>query len=1392
LGSLKSFTVLLTLGAWGAATDGAPFQGVPGSPSTAAAPARPDPPAPPRDYVKAAAWLVQTGDGAKAAQYLRAAEDYRDLLTADEQASLDSLKAQLGAGAPARVAMPAPTAAAAIAPIDAAVAPVAATMPSGTAMRATPGDKQSARWLLQQARDLASQGRYDEASQKVAEARGMDVRWTLFDDTPDRVAATIAKARPKAVAAAPVAPGPRGDRREAKARLKAAREQLSAGQLDAAEAGATEVASWGHKYGVLEDSPDRVLAAVRSVRRRDLVRKAGAAADTTGELYSVLVGEARTALGAGQVEVAEAKALQAQRMNVVPALTADRAEAVLHDIALVKARSGGAGVPVAETPAAAAEREGNALLAAGNRDAAAAKFVEAQRLQAGPVDPQVLPVQAEVPGAVGLTAVPPPAPEPAPALAPAADPTPVLAATPAAPAGAPAAGDGAGMLAQAQALLAAGSFAEAKALAEQARAGGLGVDAQANDLIAQIALAQQGGALKLYEAALDAVRKQEFDRARALLTEIGATETQDEALTQKVQDLLARLPGEQPGQATLGAVTDAEAVLAQKMNVEVGTKVAEARRLLETDPGKAIVLLEQTKTGIEAAEVSDAARKTMVRRLEVAIELAKKDKLVFDEKMKDKAYRAEIEQKRLRILEADNAKLEQVAKLMEEAQEAEAQGDYAEAEQKAKRAAEIDPNNVAATALATVSRIKRHYERDKEIQDGAEESALTAFQDVSATAVVPDDVAKRGIAFPKDFSELTRSRRELMSRFERKKDPKVLAVEEKLNEPVTLNMDKEQPLGEVVNYLSSYTGLNIVVDPKALAEEGLTLNTPVALVVRDVKLKAALKFILSPLNLTYRVDDESGVVQITNPQASRSQTYPVAYPVADLIISPHAKKKQNGPGSIGGNAQAVNPADPNSVLTGPNGADASAALNNQGNMMGGFGGTTGSGERNIGPEDYEPLIQLIRASIAPGSWKDSPDAGLMGAENGGYGLGAGFGGEALGAGTEQAIGTITPFFLNISLIIRHTSEVHDEVQDLLRQLRRLQDLQISVEVRFITVSDSFFEQIGVDFDFGLHSDVVGPKSSFAIPNPDATFYNPGGGTGGGGGAGGAADVPYLLNPSRDHAYPGREPLVVGTQGATNSITQPSFSQNLMIPFLQSSSSAITPFNALTSNVGAQFGLAFLSDLEVYLFLQAVQGDTRSNLVQAPKVTTFNGAPAFVVNTTSRNYVQALVPVVGAGAVAFSPSIGQFQDGVQLFVTPVVSADRRYVRMTMSPIFQTLIQFDTFTIPAAVGGGGLGGQATGINAQVQLPVFSLTTVSTTVTVPDGGTVLMGGVKRLREERREFGVPILAKTPLINRLFRNIGIGRTTDSLMIMVTPRIIILEEEEERLGIPAVNQGNTF
>tara|TARA_R100000789_G_scaffold99417_1_gene105876 strand:+ start:548 stop:835 length:288 start_codon:yes stop_codon:yes gene_type:complete len=85
--------------------------------------------------------------------------------------------------------------------------------------------------------------------------------------------------------------------------------------------------------------------------------------------------------------------------------------------------------------------------------------------------------------------------------------------------------------------------------------------------------------------------------------------------------------------------------------------------------------------------------------------------------------------------------------------------------------------------------------------------------------------------------------------------------------------------------------------------------------------------------------------------------------------------------------------------------------------------------------------------------------------------------------------------------------------------------------------------------------------------------------------------------------------------------------------------------------------------------------------------------------------------------------------------------------------------------------------------VQQPIQEQVFVSTVVSVPDGGTVLLGGVKRLREGRNMAGVPILNKIPYVSRLFKNSGVGRETESLMLMVTPRIIIQEEEEQLLGI---------
>jgi type II secretory pathway component GspD/PulD (secretin) len=1440
LGRLRTLTILLTLGAWGAATEGAPPDNA--APATDAA-AKPPAPVPPVKYLEAGARLFNSGQYDLAAKYISAAQTYRDQLSASEQTVLDAYLREMAkapaepspalaaqpqppAPAPAVVEAPAATAdpAAASAVADSGAAASTIPAPSATAGVDT---RAQAKWLLASAREQITAGNYDGAAAKIAQARSLNIRWGLFDDTPDKVSAVLVKARPTAVAASPGVQTK--DRPTARAKLKEARAAIAAKQFEQAEALAMDVKSWNLSYGMFEDNPDKVAAAARALRRRDAIRNNSPREQPSQGVYDVLVQEARQLAAAGRYDEAEAKAKKAQRMNVVPAVTADRAESVLHDLAMAKARQSSPkddqAVAVATTDvnlnadlaSAKVEREANELLSQNDGKGAAAKFAEAQALRAkeagnGGADTVVLTQPDAAPAPIAAVEV-------------------------------PAANAGEQLLASAKSLFKTGNYPAARQMVEQAKAGNFGdaVNSVADDTLAQIALAEQGGALAMYEAAMDAVRKGDVARARSLLTEVAATgDGLDDGLRAKVQGLLDKLPKDDSGKATVTdrlVGDDPDTLAAQKLNAEVGTKIAEARRLQETDPDKAMAIYDQTLKAVKASGLPESLSRTMARRLEVAIELAKKDKVAFDTKMQDKKYRTEIELKRLRIFEADKAKKDRMKDLLDKAQAAYAEGKYVDAERFAKMAQEIDPNEVAAPILAFKARAQRRWDVEVKNRDAKENGVVMTFQDIDASAVMDPEVQLNGIKYATNFKDLTRERLRMNARLEPKKDADTLSIETKLREPITVNFDK-QPLGDAITFLQNYTGLNITLDPKALTDENVTSASPIDLHLNKAKLSTVLKFMLKPLGLTYKVED--GVLLITSPQASLASTFTKTYYVGDLIMPPG--KTNNGPFGIpsaynpqGGNTSA----DPNSMQ-----AQAMQMGNGVTSMAGGGAGNaqfTTSEKPNV---DMSPLIQLVSSSIAPGTWRTYDQNGSE--TSGAFGMGGGFGGGAGGAGADvgdtQPIGSITPFFLSISLIIRHTAEIHEQVADLLRQLRRLQDLQVSIEVRFITVSDSFFEDIGVSFDFSIASKTVGRKSTIAVPNPATSLFgtgttlggggtvggggggaggggattgggggiggaggtigggggNLGGGLGGGGGAGGGgagggggvgggggglATNPYIVNPIRENSYGNRAPLVVGASapGVGN------FTPDLTIPFTQGSANLITPANAPTGpGAGATFGIAFLSDLEVYLFLTASQGDTRTNILQAPKVTTFNGAPATIFNTEQINFVSSLLPIVGPGSVAFFPSVQSFPNGVTLMVTPVVSADRRYVRMTLSPFFTAIEGFDTISVPAAVGGSGLGGGAASINGTIQLPRFTITSVSTTVTVPDGGTVLLGGVKRLNEERKEFGVPVLSKTPWLNRLFRNVGIGRVTSSLMLMVTPRIIILEEEEDRLGIPTI------
>ena len=223
---------------------------------------------------------------------------------------------------------------------------------------------------------------------------------------------------------------------------------------------------------------------------------------------------------------------------------------------------------------------------------------------------------------------------------------------------------------------------------------------------------------------------------------------------------------------------------------------------------------------------------------------------------------------------------------------------------------------------------------------------------------------------------------------------------------------------------------------------------------------------------------------------------------------------------------------------------------------------------------------------------------------------------------------------------------------------------MTVEVRFITLSDDFFERIGIDFDFDINSEIDKPFQIFGRTDPSSsTTYQ---------------TAPFIANggPPRDV----QDRNLNRSESVSVGLSAPNiFSTDMDIPFRQDSFALAVPqFGGFDPAAGASFGFAILSDIETYFFLNAAQGDRRTNVLQAPKVTLFNGQQASVSDQSQSPFVISVIPVVGDFAAAQQPVIIVLSEGTFMTVQAVVSSDRRFVRLTVVPFFSNIGDVDTFT------------------------------------------------------------------------------------------------------------------
>lgn len=81
--------------------------------------------------------------------------------------------------------------------------------------------------------------------------------------------------------------------------------------------------------------------------------------------------------------------------------------------------------------------------------------------------------------------------------------------------------------------------------------------------------------------------------------------------------------------------------------------------------------------------------------------------------------------------------------------------------------------------------------------------------------------------------------------------------------------------------------------------------------------------------------------------------------------------------------------------------------------------------------------------------------------------------------------------------------------------------------------------------------------------------------------------------------------------------------------------------------------------------------------------------------------------------------------------------------------------------------------------VQQPVFQSFSTGTTVTVPDGGAALLGGISSARYGSTSRGTPLVGKLPGVGRLFNNQAIGGEFSSSQNYVRARIVDLHEMDQ-------------
>lgn len=586
-------------------------------------------------------------------------------------------------------------------------------------------------------------------------------------------------------------------------------------------------------------------------------------------------------------------------------------------------------------------------------------------------------------------------------------------------------------------------------------------------------------------------------------------------------------------------------------------------------------------------------------------------------------------------------------------------------------------------------------------------------------ATIPPDWL---VEYPEDWPKKTFTRGEQASYQESAENRRVLATLDSVRLPADFEDNRFE---DVVAFLQGFSGLTVDIDWESLDEIGVDEDTEITFQTSaNMPMRVLLESILdkaSPDDFS-RVDwaVKDGVLKIASEQALRRDTTLVIYNITDLLL-----EIEDYPD--------VPEIDLDSLL-------------DQGEGGGGgqspFEDEDEEEEEETEDEKIEELIGIIQENVDFEGWRDN-------------------GGET---------GTVQEY--NGSLIITNTPKNHRQIVGLLSKLREIRNMQINVETKFLLVNQNWFEQIGFDLDIVLNANNNQVRAAQGIDptiqGSDFFDFTQGGLQ---------RDITgsqFVIDTDMD-GIPDT-PVIQGVQNPQG--WSPIGAQQNSLGLVESLAEGDFANSILSAAPALGIAGQFLDDIQVDFLIQATQADQRTVQLTAPRLTFTNGQTANIFVVTQQAFVSDLEPVTSESAVGFDPEVDVVNEGVTMLVEGVISADRRYVTMNIDAGIGRIDGFAQQPVTAVAGGQLVNSADT--QSFIQLPTVTVTRVRTTATIPDEGTILLGGQRLVTEVEVETGVPVLSKIPIINRFFTNRLESKEEQTLLILAKPTILIQSEEEER------------